>query len=266
MNKDLFRQNLILLCNNCSNFRQYRITAEQLERNLGNLTSWNIQETNFSTCFMPWQVDETARQIIPDLFPSLAYVPVRTAGNGNNCFNAASLAMCHSEQQATELRLCTCIELALNRDFYKQHPVVNQAHIPYHSRKHGDGTMSIPTLFDIARFAAESSKVYQMQGFEAAFDNEIMRTSINYSYSGTLQIMGLTSVLEEGHKLLPIYQNTFHPRKALGKGVVRIMWSNMNGWPDKRKEFIVNHFVPIFQQHHPTLPLNDQFKAEMDGE
>lgn len=44
------------------------------------------------------------------------------------------------------------------------------------------------------------------------------------------------------------------------------MWSNMNGWPDKRKEFIVNHFVPIFQQHHPTLPLNDQFKAEMDGE
>lgn len=56
--------------------------------------------------------------------------------------------------------------------------------------------MSIPTLFDTARFAAESSKVYQMQGFEAAFDNEIMRTSINYSYSGTLQIMGLTSVLE----------------------------------------------------------------------
>ena len=40
----------------------------------------------------------------------------------------------------------------------------------------------------------------------------------------------------------------------------------MNGWPDKRKEFIVNHFVPIFQQHHPTLRLNDQFKAEMDGE
>lgn len=40
----------------------------------------------------------------------------------------------------------------------------------------------------------------------------------------------------------------------------------MNGWPDKRKEFVVNHFVPIFQQHHPTLPLNDQFKAEMDGE
>jgi len=40
----------------------------------------------------------------------------------------------------------------------------------------------------------------------------------------------------------------------------------MNGWPNKRKEFIVNHFVPIFQQHHPTLPLNDHFKTEIDGE
>ena len=219
MNNDLFRQNLILLCNNRSNFRQYRITAEQLEHNLGNLTSWNIQEMNFSTCFMPWQVDETARRIIPDLFPSLAYIPVRTAGNGYNClFNAASLAMCHSEQQATELRLRTCIELALNRDFYKQHPVVNQAHIPYHSRKHGDGTMSITTLFDIARFAAESLKVYQMQGFEAAFDNEIMRTSINYSYSGTLQIMGLTSVLER--RAINFYlsiRTRFIPERHLAK-------------------------------------------------
>ena len=89
--------------------------------------------------------------------------------------------------------------------------------------------MSIPTLFDIACFAAESLKVYQMQGFEAAFNNEIMRTSINYSYSVTLQIMRLTSVLrvpletvypEQGHKLLPIYENTFYPRKALGTGMV----------------------------------------------
>ena len=168
---------------------------------------------------MPWQVDETARQIIPDLFTSLAYVPVRTTGDGNNClFNATSLAMWHSEQQATELRLRTCIELALNWDFHKQHPVVNQAHIPYHTRKHGDGTMSIPTLFDIACFTAESSKVYQMQGFEAAFDNEIMRTSINYSYSGTLQIMGLTSVLER--RAINFYlsiRTRFIPERHLAK-------------------------------------------------
>ena len=86
--------------------------------------------------------------------------------------------------------------------------------------------MSIPTLFDIACFAAESSKVYQMQGFEAACDNEIMRTSINYSYSRTLQIMGLTSVLgvpleavypEQGHKLLPSIRTRFIPERHLAK-------------------------------------------------
>lgn len=104
--------------------------------------------------------------------------------------------------------------------------------------------MSIPTLFDLACFVAESLKVYQIQGFEAAFHSEVRRTSINYSYSGTSQIIGLASVLgvpletvypEQGYKLFPIYQNTFHPKKALGKGMVRIMWNNMNGWPDQRK-------------------------------
>lgn len=109
MNKDLFRQNLISLYNNHSNFCQYRITAEQLERNLGNLTTGNIREMNFSTCFMPSQVDETARWIIPDVFTSQAYDPVCTTANGNCLFNATSLAIWYSEQHATELRLCTCI-------------------------------------------------------------------------------------------------------------------------------------------------------------
>ena len=85
--------------------------------------------------------------------------------------------------------------------------------------------MSIETLFDIACFEAESSKVYQKKNFDTAFFNEIMRTSINFSYSGTLQIMELASVLgvpletvypEQGHKLLLIYQNVFYPRRALG--------------------------------------------------
>ena len=44
---------------------------------------------------------------------------------------------------------------------YKQHPDITGAQIPYHSRKHGAGTMSIEVLFGIACFAAESSKVYQ---------------------------------------------------------------------------------------------------------
>ena len=103
--------------------------------------------------------------------------------------------------------------------------------------------MPVETLFDIACFEAESSIVFQKIDFDTAFNNEIMRTSINFSYSETLQIMGLASVLgvpletvypEQRHKLLPIYQNVFHPRRALGSGSVRIMWSDGVARQDKR--------------------------------
>jgi len=51
-----------------------------------------------------------------------------------------------------------------------------------------------------------------------------LRTSKNYSYSGTLQIMALASVLgvpietvypDQNHKLLPVYQNIFRPRQLI---------------------------------------------------
>ena len=97
--------------------------------------------------------------------------------------------------------------------------------------------MSVETLFDIACFETESSTVFQERDFDVAFNNEIMRTSFNFSYSGTSQIMGLASVLgvpletlnpEQCHKLLPIYQNVFHPRRALGSGIGGFMSSLEN--------------------------------------
>ena len=69
-----------------------------------------------------------------------------------------------------------------------------------------------------------------------------MATSVNYTYSGTLQIMGLASVvgfpletlyLEQTNKLLPVYQNTFLPRSGTKSSqVLRIMWTNTDGWTD----------------------------------
>jgi len=58
----------------------------------------------------------------------------------------------------------------------------------------------------------------EKKGFDAALENEIFRTSLNYSYSRTLQIMALASVLgvpiqtvypDQNHKLLPVYENVF---------------------------------------------------------
>ena len=67
--------------------------------------------------------------------------------------------------------------------------------IPYIGNRDRADVMSVVTLCDLACFSSSSSKVYDDLGFEEAFDNEIMRTCKNYSYSSTLQIMGLASVL-----------------------------------------------------------------------
>lgn len=83
--------------------------------------------------------------------------------------------------------------------------------------------MPVQTLYDLTCFDASSSCEFGEKGFDAAFENEITRTSLNHSYSGTLQIMALASVLgvpiqtvypDQNHKLLPVYENVFQPRQG----------------------------------------------------
>ena len=121
------------------------------------------------------------------------------------------------------------------------------------------------TLCDLTCFDSSSSNVYAKYGFEKAFNNEIMRTAKNWSYSGTLQIMALASVIgvpieticpNQNNRLLPVYQNVFHPRQSFNpadSAVVRILWTNTSGWPDRSKEFVVNHFVPLFKWNNKGL-------------
>ncbi|CAB4029682.1 Hypothetical predicted protein [Paramuricea clavata] len=70
--------------------------------------------------------------------------------------------------------------------------------------------------------------------------------------------MGLASVIQRDIKtvypdqrsqFLPILQTTVQPRltsfKCQSSLDVFIMWSNIQGWPDRSKTFCVNHFVPL---------------------
>ena len=132
--------------------------------------------------------------------------------------------------------------------------------IPYHSGRNGPSFLSVETLCDLTCFDASSSCEFGEKGFDAAFENEITRTSLNYSYSGTLQIMALASVLgvpiqtvypDQNHRLLPVYENVFQPRQGCHSAnnvFVWILWTNTQGWPDRSKEFTVNHFVPLFKR------------------
>ena len=235
-------------------FAQYLSVCEILEKRYSG-ASFSLNEEEVSQ----HQIDKVSLQIIPDSFKE-PFLPARSTGDGNCLFNSASIALCRDERLAVELRLRTSIELAVHRDFYRNHPVLRGAKIQFQSRKDGVRDLPIESLFDLTCFNSESEGVLSKDGFEAAFKNEVMATSVNYTYSGTLQIMGLASVVgfpletlypEQTNKLLPVYQNTFLPRSGTKSSqVLRIMWTNTGGWADRSKEFKVNHFVPLLQKGH----------------
>ena len=159
-----------------------------------------------------------------------------------------------------KIRLRTSIELAVHREFCRNHPVSRGAKILFNSARNGVGTIPIESLFDLLFFNSESECVLTKRVFkQLAFKNQLTATSMNHTYRGTLQIMGLASVVgvpletlypEQKDKLLPVYQNTFLPRTGTyhSNRVIRIMWTNTNKWPDCSKELKVNHFVPLLRK------------------
>lgn len=70
--------------------------------------------------------DELGNALIPEDLPSstdeIIYKAVKTTGNGDCLYNAVSLALVGNESYAMLLRLLVALELALNVDFYAQHP------------------------------------------------------------------------------------------------------------------------------------------------
>ena len=137
-----------------------------------------VDNINFETHFRSSQVDNISRHIVHSIYAS--YASVASSGDGN-C-HPASLAVCQNENLAFELRLRTCFELARNREFYRNHPLLVNAKIPYIGRKSPGSVMSVESLCDPCCFASSLSDVNLKQGFEAAFNCEIMRTAIDYSF------------------------------------------------------------------------------------
>ena len=69
--------------------------------------------------------DEMANALIPEDLPESAdkkYKAVKTTGNGDCLYNAASLTLVGNESYTTLLRLLVALELVLNANFYAQHP------------------------------------------------------------------------------------------------------------------------------------------------
>lgn len=147
----------------CSDFYAFCRACEELEGQWIKSLAWRAGE-NGSKHFRPKHIDEVSRQIIPANFRRMSVVLITSTGDRNCLFNLASLAICQTETLAVELRLWTCLELAKNRPFYRNHPVLANARIPY-CGKDGPCVMSVETLCDLTCFSSSSSKVYGDNGF-----------------------------------------------------------------------------------------------------
>ena len=142
-------------------FTKYLSLCEILEKK-SDRVSFSLRDGDASQ----HQIDRVSLQIIPDSFKE-PFLPVRSTGDGNCLFNSASIAICQDETLADELRLRTSIELAIHRDFYRNHPVLRAAKIQFNSRKDGVGFLPMESLFDLTCFNSESETVFAKEGFEA---------------------------------------------------------------------------------------------------
>ena len=62
-----------------------------------------------------------AEKLVPDKYRQENIKPMKTKGDGNCLFNAASIALCGAEKLSAELRMRTINELVENLHFYKSH-------------------------------------------------------------------------------------------------------------------------------------------------
>ena len=257
---DLFRLQSSALSS--ATFEQTQILAREVRENYS--PTLNVNDV-LNVTVSRSLIDMTALSVL-DAQDTLTFngkMPVRTTPDGNCLFNAVSRAIFGNENMATELRLRTALELSLNPDYYRAHPIVSELKLKTASGKE----WPLSGLYDAVVFrnsnlcaqhtTALEAKNTDKTSFQQAVEKEICSTFNNYAWSGIMQIMGLASAVrcniqllypDKRHSLFPLLSGTYRPRISSANGqlpTITIMWTNIGGWKDKEKEFQVNHFVPI---------------------
>ena len=193
------------------------------------------------------RIDGTASMLLNDKDCRDNIKPIKTTGDGNCLFNAASSAICGNERLAVEIRLRTALELLAHQEFYGAHPAVAGINLTNRSGK----KWQLEGLYNAVVFSRASDG----DSFQTSLEKEICNTLHNYAWSGLMQIMGLASAIrceismiypDKKHILLPLLNATYRPR-IVGIQMPRltIMWTDMAGWQNRSKPFSVNHFVPM---------------------
>ena len=224
--------------------------------------------------FHPHQIDSVALSILQPA-SAINIKLIRTLADGNCLFNAASMALSGSVKLAAEVRLHAAIELILNSEYYGNHPIVTNANIPLKFQKRENAnesrTYDAEAIFTTAVFSSKACTVLNKHGFRSALEHEIRNTLHLGCFSGILQIMRLSSAIgcqikmvypDERHTMHPLLNGIYSPRMPVEKQkeenyrieskTISIMWTFLQGWADRLKEFNVNHFVLLtnVSEHH----------------
>ena len=226
--------------------------------------------------------DALTKSLLPADFKD--WIPIKTTGNGNCLFNAASIALSGNESLSSVLRLLTVSELFAHSEFYANHPQI--AEIEERS------VYSAPVIFNIFLSDKEAEDTYRGQIANAARAVEILaqKTTKPFVYSSQFHILALASVLGRPiHSVYPDVQalraikNTLHgvfyPRDELisvGRdcgscpheetNIVSLIWTRMTPCP--LSSWQPNHFVPLvkrIREFDVNLPSYTEVDAKTRG-
>lgn len=141
-----------------------------------------------------FETDTLATSLIPDDIETLSpqsFVGVKTSGNGNCLYNAASLFLCGNESLNSCLRLLTASELFLNAKNY----IFNQRKV-LDLMKRADNSIDEMTFVDMFFSEDTVAEFHKNHNLTQSIRTEAMKTATDRSWSGILQLMALAEALK----------------------------------------------------------------------
>ena len=196
--------------------------------------------------------DELGNALIPEDLPSstdeIIYKAVKTTVNGDCLYNAVSLALVGNESYAMLLRLLVALELALNVDFYAQHPKF--ASFP-------SGGRHPNTVFCLC-LSKSSDKAFHdsEQDRKVAIWSEARTASTPKEWSGYFHVLALSAVL--ARPVFSSYPNCQSWTRDFVHGIVYprlvtfsadpvfLLWSRDGSDNRPGTWYEPNHFVPLY--------------------
>ena len=177
-----------------------------------------------------------------------------SADDGNCLFSSTSIILVGDSSLCFILRALTCLELSLNREFYLDHPIF--------SHVMDENKMLFKTKEAILNFFL-SNKTYKndLNSFQNYINEEAINMCNNFKFSSFLCVLGLSTVINNGIKVLcPDFEDhpnkmalshTIRPRQFYQSSspvccnVINILFCNQNSSTSKYKG---NHFVPLVKK------------------